>query len=269
MEERRLSWYRFLKRCIDIAVSAVGLVILSPLFAVIAIAINLVSPGPVFYKGRRVGLNGRVFRVVKFRSMVVDAEYRGGSATAEDDPRLTSLGVSLRRYKIDELPQLINVWLGDMSLVGPRPEVEKYVAQYTAEERHILDVRPGITDWASLWNFDEGAVLAGHPDPEEAYELIIRPTKLKLQMWYVRDCSLGTDAVILGHTFMKLVFRGRWQPKPLRSYVSPFELALALRRSGRNPESCVSAGMPEGDGFKSQPGDCARMSAVQPKRPTG
>src|SRR5579883_1253298 len=156
MEERRLSWYRFLKRCIDIAVSAVGLVILSPLFAVIAIAINLVSPGPVFYKGRRVGLNGRVFRVVKFRSMVVDAEYRGGSATAEDDPRLTSLGVSLRRYKIDELPQLINVWLGDMSLVGPRPEVEKYVAQYTAEERHILDVRPGITDWASLWNFDEG-----------------------------------------------------------------------------------------------------------------
>lgn len=207
-----------LKRAIDIAISFVGLVILLPLLLLVALLVKLGDGGPVFYRGRRVGRLGRPFFVVKYRTMVVDAERLGGWCTADDDPRITRVGRLLRKYKLDELPQLINVLKGDMSLVGPRPEVQHYVDMYSDEERVILTVRPGITDWASLWDSDEGALLAGVEDPEAAYLEYIRPTKLRLQMHYVRTQSLLTDLRILWLTLATVVLRSkarRWVEEAL------------------------------------------------------
>ena len=205
------------KRVLDVLVAAVGLVFVGPLLALIALMIKLSSPGPVFYRGMRVGLDGKVFAMMKFRTMVVNAESLGGSATAADDPRITNIGKLLRRYKLDELPQLLNVLTGDMSLVGPRPEVQKYVNLYSPEEKTILTVRPGITDWASIWNSNEAAVLEGSRDPEKTYEELIRPTKLALQLLYVRKHSFFMDLKILFHTAVKLV-NEEWVPKELKPY---------------------------------------------------
>jgi lipopolysaccharide/colanic/teichoic acid biosynthesis glycosyltransferase len=151
----------------------------------------------------------------KFRSMIIDAERRGGSSSGDDDPRITPIGRFLRRFKLDEIPQLFNVLSGEMSLVGPRPQVAHDVEKYTAEERAILDVRPGITDWATIWNSDEGAVLAGAADPDQEYIERIRPTKLRLQLAYVRQASLRTDIAILAHTLIRLLFRS-WTPAAIR-----------------------------------------------------
>jgi lipopolysaccharide/colanic/teichoic acid biosynthesis glycosyltransferase len=145
----------------------------------------------------------------KFRTMVVNADRIGGPSTADGDPRVTSVGAWLRKYKLDELPQLVNVVIGDMSLVGPRPEVRHYVDLMTDEERTILDVRPGITDWATLWNPDEGAVLAGSEDPERVYLETIRPEKIRWQLEYVRRRSLAVDVVILIQTAAAIVLRRR------------------------------------------------------------
>lgn len=205
------------KRVFDVLLSAFGLVLVSPFLLVITIFVKLTSPGPVLYRGVRVGRFGKPFRILKFRSMVVDAEKRGGSATAGDDPRLTSTGRFLRRYKLDELPQLFNVFVGDMSFVGPRPEVQKYVDRYNEKERAILVLRPGITDWASIWNSNEAAVLEGSSDPEKAYEELILPTKLALQQKYLKDHSCFIDIQILFHTFAKL-FDGNWVPRELESF---------------------------------------------------
>jgi len=139
--------------------------------------------------------------------MVADAEKIGGPSTADDDPRITKLGRFLRKYKLDELSQLINVLRGEMSLVGPRPEVQHYVDMFTEEEKAILSVRPGITDWASLWNPDEGAILAGSPDPEKAYMEKIRPQKLKLQLKYVRKHSFWIDLKIILLTLKSIIIR--------------------------------------------------------------
>ena len=198
-------------------VATIALVIVAPLLALAALMVKLSSRGPVFYRGTRVGLNGELFPMLKFRTMVVDAESLGGSATAADDPRITRFGKFLRRYKFDELPQLFNVLLGDMSLVGPRPEVEKYVNLYSPEEKAILTVRPGITDWASIWDSNEAAVLEGSRDPERTYEELIRPTKLALQLLYVRDHSFFVDLKILFHTAVKLIDED-WVPKELKPY---------------------------------------------------
>jgi len=198
-------------------VATIALVIVAPLLPLAALMVKLSSRGPVFYRGTRVGLNGELFPMLKFRTMVVDAESLGGSATAADDPRITRFGKFLRRYKFDELPQLFNVLLGDMSLVGPRPEVEKYVNLYSPEEKAILTVRPGITDWASIWNSNEAAVLEGSRDPERTYEELIRPTKLALQLQYVRDHSFFVDLKILFHTAVKLIDED-WIPKELKPY---------------------------------------------------
>ena len=198
-------------------VATIALVIVAPLLALAALMVKLSPRGPVFYRGTRVGLNGELFPMLKFRTMVVDAESLGGSATAADDPRITRFGKFLRRYKFDELPQLFNVLLGDMSLVGPRPEVEKYVNLYSPEEKAILTVRPGITDWASIWNSNEAAVLEGSRDPERTYEELIRPTKLALQLLYVRDHSFFVDVKILFHTAVKLIDED-WIPKELKPY---------------------------------------------------
>ena len=194
------------KRLLDIVVSLAGLALCGPIMLLISMLIKLTSPGPVLYRGRRVGLGGRPFHILKFRSMVVNAERLGGSATAGDDPRITPIGAFLRRYKLDELPQLVNVLLGDMSLVGPRPEVQKFVDLYTEAERVILTLKPGITDWASIWNSNEAEVLEGSSDPEKTYEQLIRPTKLRLQLLYHQDHSLLTDLKILSHTFCKLIW---------------------------------------------------------------
>jgi len=207
----------WLKRSFDVIVATIALVIVAPLLALAALMVKLSSRGPVFYRGTRVGLNGELFPMLKFRTMVVDAESLGGSATAADDPRITRFGKFLRRYKFDELPQLFNVLLGDMSLVGPRPEVEKYVNLYSPEEKAILTVRPGITDWASIWNSNEAAVLEGSRDPERTYEELIRPTKLALQLLYVRDHSFFVDLKILFHTAVKLIDED-WIPKELKPY---------------------------------------------------
>jgi lipopolysaccharide/colanic/teichoic acid biosynthesis glycosyltransferase len=203
-----------LKRLFDICFSLIGLVILSPLFALVAILIKKEDGGPVFYRGIRVGKDGKPFRIFKFRTMIPDAEKRGIYSTADDDPRITRIGRILRKYKIDELPQLINVLKGEMSFVGPRPEVPYYVEKFTEEERKILSVRPGVTDWASLWDVDEGAILAGSPDPDKAYEELIRPTKIRLQLKYVREHSFFTDIKIIILTLLSIIFRRQiWKPE--------------------------------------------------------
>ena len=200
-----------LKRTVDLAGGLVGLALLWPVLLAIAAFIKLGSPGAVFYRGVRIGLHGRPFRIFKFRTMVVDAEKRGGSSTSDDDPRITRIGRLLRKYKLDELPQLLNVVHGEMSLVGPRPEVQHYVDMYTEEEKAILSVKPGITDWATLWNPDEGAVLAGSSDPERTYLEKIRPQKLHWQLEYVRRRSFMVDARILTQTVATIVLRRRPQ----------------------------------------------------------
>ncbi len=186
-----------LKRLFDISVSFVGLILLLPALLAIAASIKLNSSGPVFYRGIRVGRYGNLFRMYKFRTMVANAEKLGGSCTADDDPRVTNVGRFLRKNKLDELPQLINVLRGEMSLVGPRPEVQKYVDMFTEEQKAILSVPPGITDWAALWDSDEGSILAGSLDPEKTYMEKIRPEKIRLQLEYVCKQSFWVDLEIL------------------------------------------------------------------------
>jgi lipopolysaccharide/colanic/teichoic acid biosynthesis glycosyltransferase/glycosyltransferase involved in cell wall biosynthesis len=208
------------KRILDCAIVLPLLILLAPLMALIALAVKAGSRGPVLYRGIRTGRNGRPFRILKFRSMVVRAESMGGSATAADDPRITGIGRFLRKYKLDELPQLVNVLKGEMSLVGPRPEVAKFTARYAGDETKILKLLPGITDWASIWDFDEASALKGSSDPEAAYEKLIRPTKLALQLLYFRDHSLRVDVRILLHTGIKLFHPG-WIPKEIAVYAAP------------------------------------------------
>jgi lipopolysaccharide/colanic/teichoic acid biosynthesis glycosyltransferase len=187
------------------------------LLALIAIWVKLDSSGPVFYRGRRAGRHGKPFGIFKFRSMVVNADKIGGPSTSGDDPRVTHSGRFIRRFKLDELTQLINVLLGHMSLVGPRPEVVHKVELYNDEERQVMELRPGITDWASIWNADEGGLLEGAPDPDEAYERILRPTKLQLQLHYCRTRTFLGDIKIILYTIVK-VLRKRWVPMELRGY---------------------------------------------------
>lgn len=185
------------KRLFDVVLAAIGVVMFSPILAVIAILIKLEDRASVFYRGLRIGRQGKPFRVYKFRTMVVNAEKIGGPSTSDDDPRITRIGKHLRKYKLDELPQLFNVLKGDMSFVGPRPEVKSEVDLYTPQERELLTVRPGITDYASIEFHDEGAILKGSADPHEAYRLLIRPRKIELGLQYVREHSLLTDLRIL------------------------------------------------------------------------
>ncbi len=194
-----------MKRLFDIIFSLFGLIIFSPILLILAIIIKMGDGGPVFYRGVRVGRNGKLFKIFKFRTMVVNAEKIGGSSTADDDPRITKIGKFMRKHKLDELSQLINVLKGDMSFVGPRPEVQHYVNMYTGEEKIILGVKPGITDWASLWNSDEGAILAGSHDPEKTYLEKIRPEKIRLQLKYVKKHSLGVDVKIILQTILKII----------------------------------------------------------------
>ena len=192
--------YPVAKRAFDATISAAGLAILSPVLAAISIAIKLGSKGPVFYRGTRAGLGGKPFPMLKFRTMVTNAELIGGSSTPEDDPRITAIGKTLRRYKLDELPQLWNVLVGDMSFVGPRPQVQWAVDLYTPEERAILEVRPGITDHASLKFSNEAEILKGSKDPDKDYIEKIHPEKMRLSLEYVRTRSFSGDLSIIAQT---------------------------------------------------------------------
>jgi lipopolysaccharide/colanic/teichoic acid biosynthesis glycosyltransferase len=184
----------------DVGMSAMLLILSAPLMVVVALATKLWSPGPVFYGGARIGRHGRPFRMWKFRTMIVDADTLGSSSTADDDARLTRPGRLLRKYKLDELPQLWNVLVGDMSLVGPRPQVAWAVARYSEDEKILLTVRPGITDPASLRFANEGEILRGHPDPDAAYLELIHPEKMRLSVAYVKERSFARDLRILSET---------------------------------------------------------------------
>ena len=194
-----------IKRLFDIVFSFLGLVLLFPVFIIVALVVKLDSKGPVFYKGLRVGRCGKPFRIYKFRTMIPDADKIGGPSTAADDLRLTKVGKFLKQYQLDELPQLINVLKGEMSFVGPRPEVPQYIELLSKEEKEkILSVRPGMTDYASLWNFHEGEILKGSQDPEKTYLEKIRPKKIELQLKYIKDRSFWLDIKLILKTIFKI-----------------------------------------------------------------
>ncbi|WP_428419992.1 sugar transferase [Methylibium sp.] len=194
------------KRLVDLLLALGGLLLLAPLLLVIAAAIRLDSRGPVLFRQERVGRHGRLFRIHKFRTMVADASRRGPSLTVGDDARITRVGRWLRERRLDELPQLIDVLLGDMSVVGPRPELPRYVAQYPAALRErVLSVRPGITDPASLAHLDESALLARAADPEREYVEVILPRKLQLAADYADRASTASDLRVLWRTLKMLL----------------------------------------------------------------
>ena len=190
----------------DILLSGIGLIILSPIFLTLSIWIKLDSEGPVFYKQKRVGKDNVDFLLYKFRSMITDADKKGLLITVGGkDPRVTKSGYFIRKYKLDELPQLINVVWGDMSLVGPRPEVRKYVELYNDEQRKVLTVKPGITDYASIEYIDENKILGESEDPEKTYIEIIMPEKIRHNMKYINNKSLKEYFKIIFFTFMKIL----------------------------------------------------------------
>jgi lipopolysaccharide/colanic/teichoic acid biosynthesis glycosyltransferase len=186
------------KRLFDIIFSLIGVILSSPLLLLFSILIKLESPGPAFYIGNRVGKKGKTFKMFKFRSMVMDADKLGGPSTSADDPRLLKIGKFLRRYQMDELPQFINILKGEMSFVGPRPEVPSEVERYSREDRDIiLSVKPGLTDLATLEDVHEEEILRGAADPHEAYRRLIQPKKIELAKKYVRDRSFWLDIKII------------------------------------------------------------------------
>jgi lipopolysaccharide/colanic/teichoic acid biosynthesis glycosyltransferase len=214
------------KRAFDVIAALVLLVLASPVLAVAMIAIWLQDGHSPLHRGLRVGRGNRDFRMAKLRSMAVNAEARGGTSTARGDPRITPLGSWLRRWKIDELPQFWNVLIGDMSLVGPRPNSRRGgVDRYTADEMGLLEIRPGITDLASIVFADEGDIIHGAPDPDAAYDIMIRPWKSQLGLLYVEHRDFGTDLQLVWLTGLAIVARpaalrgvdailGRWGAEP-------------------------------------------------------
>lgn len=190
-----------MKRLFDIVASACGLILLSPLFFIVSVWIKLDSIGPVFYRQVRVGRYNKDFRIFKFRSMRVGADKGSLVTIGGRDPRVTRIGYYLRKFKIDELPQLINVFIGDMSLVGPRPEVRHYVDYWTPEQLHVLDVRPGITDPASIKFRNENELMESAEDPESFYINVIMQEKLELYLEYVQNASFWYDVKLIFKTF--------------------------------------------------------------------
>lgn len=196
--------YRFLKRTFDICASSVGLILLSPLFILISIAIKVTSKGPIYYRQERIGINGKPFRIYKFRSMRINSD-KGMQITVKGDNRITSVGRFIRKFKIDELPQLFNVLSGKMSLVGPRPEVPKYVELYNDEQRQILSIKPGITDLASIEFKDENQLLDAAENPEQKYIEEIMPIKLTLNLEYMQKRSFFYDIGLIFKTIWRVI----------------------------------------------------------------
>lgn len=194
-----------MKRVFDFVASGCGLLVLSPIFLVLAVWVKLDSPGPVFYRQVRVGRGNKDFRLFKFRSMRIGSDKKGLITVGGRDPRVTRSGYYIRKYKLDELPQLINVFVGDMSLVGPRPEVRKYVDMYTPEQMHVLDVRPGITDLASICYRNENELLEKVDNPETYYIETILPDKLRINLDYVHHQSFWGDLGLIFKTFRAIL----------------------------------------------------------------
>jgi len=195
------------KRIFDIMFSLIGLILTSPFFILFYFLIKAESPGQVFYKGERMGKQGKVFKMLKFRSMVINADKIGGLSTSADDERLLKIGKFLRRYQLDELPQFINILKGDMSFVGPRPEIPSEVERYSKEDREIiLSVKPGLTDMATLENVHEEEILKGAKDPHEAYRRLIQPQKIKLAKEYIQKKSFWLDIKIILKTLKLAIF---------------------------------------------------------------
>lgn len=194
-----------MKRVFDILASLVGLLILFPFLIILCIIIKINSKGKIFYMQSRVGLNNVDFKLFKFRTMHVDAEKKGLITIGSRDPRVTSIGYYLRKYKLDELPQLLNVFLGDMSLVGPRPEVRKYVDMYSVEQLKVLSVKPGITDFASIEFSNENELLGKSDNPDKLYVDEIMPHKLSLNLKYIQQQSLLLDFKLIFKTFLKII----------------------------------------------------------------
>ena len=194
---------KVVKRIFDFICSTLGLIVLSPILIAIAIKIKMGSDGPVFFKQIRVGEKNKEFEILKFRTMVVDAEKLGRQITVGNDSRITKVGGFLRKYKLDELPQLINVFKGDMSLVGPRPEVPRYVKLYNEEQRKVLEVKPGITDLASIRYSDENDLLGEAENPDDLYINTIMPDKLALNLQYINNNNVIFDIYIILKTIIK------------------------------------------------------------------
>ena len=203
LEKRKLQLV--LKRAMDIVISGGALLVIWPVLLLIALAIKIDDPGPVFYRQVRVGKDGKEFRIFKFRTMVVDADKKGLAITVGRDNRITRMGRLLRKTKLDELAQLINVFIGEMSFVGPRPEVPKYVNMYTPYQRQVLLVRPGITDYASIAYRNENDMLEGAEDPEKMYIDVIMPDKIELNMKYLREISPLADIRLILSTIIAVI----------------------------------------------------------------
>jgi len=196
------------KRLFDIIFSFTGLIMVFPLLSLLAIAIKVTSPGPVFFRGERVRKNGKIFKIFKFRTMISNAENLGGPSTSADDSRLTKIGKFLKKFQLDELPQLINVLKGNMSFVGPRPEVPSEIDSFDLKTRKIiLSIKPGMTSLATLVNPHEGEVLKGSKDPHKTYCEKIKPEKIRLNLEYVNKRSFWLDIKIIIKTFFVAVFR--------------------------------------------------------------
>lgn len=196
------------KRAFDFLSALLGLILLFPFFLLIGLLIKLDSAGPVFYLQERVGEKGKLFNLFKFRTMRIGADKSTAITVGNRDPRITAFGYYLRKFKVDELPQLINVVMGNMSLVGPRPELKKFVDLYSSEQRKVIEVKPGITDYASIKFRNENELLAGKTDPVDYYVRKIMPIKLRLNLQYIKDQSLWVDFKIIGSTLW-LIFQKR------------------------------------------------------------
>lgn len=194
-----------MKRIFDIFFALLGIVFLTPFFLIISFLIIFDSKGGIFYRQERVGLHGKFFKVFKFRTMRPDSFSKGALTVGSKDPRITNIGYYLRKYKLDELPQLFNVLFGDMSFVGPRPEVKKYTDLYNSEQKNVLSVRPGITDYASIKFRNENDLLSETDDPEKLYIDVIMPEKLKLNMEYIQDNSVNKDIKIILDTIYTII----------------------------------------------------------------
>jgi lipopolysaccharide/colanic/teichoic acid biosynthesis glycosyltransferase len=195
--DRAIDAETVMKRALDLVIAFLAIVVLSPLLAIISLLVFASDWHSPFYRGSRVGRHGKPFRMIKFRSMRLGADKSGVMSTAGDDNRITVVGRFIRRYKLDELPQLLNIIRGEMSFVGPRPNVAPDVALYSADERHLLDARPGITDLSSIVFSDEGDILRGSTNPDRSYNLLIRPWKSRLGLHYIRHQSLRLDLELI------------------------------------------------------------------------
>lgn len=211
-----------MKRAMDLIFSIIGLAVLSPLFLVVSVAVSIDSPGGPFFMGPRVGQHGRVFKIIKFRSMKQGCEGKGKWNVSDKDGRITKAGHFLRKTKIDEIAQLINVLKGDMSFVGPRPELPHYVAMYTDKEKPILDLKPGITDWASIVNFEQFKGFTKAVDPDKYYLEVVRPLKLRLQLYYRYHHSIASDIRCVCWTVYKVFTHSQRLPGDVQKIVDEY-----------------------------------------------